>query len=202
MTDVDITAWHQKNVGIGGSTNAAATLFFPNDSLAWALNYLRGWMQAGHTTKTYPSTCAIYGMRALVAMGCEHKLLDARYEDHVSQAPGMLETICRSFGAWSTDLDDMSTFAEPGDILRIGGLDLAHELHIVCVTGTRAENGALLSTDGGQIPDGTFVQARERLMVIDTHGKPWLVKPETPYDANGLPNGRPITARVLRSKLP
>ena len=200
MTDFDFAAWHQKNVGIGGSTNAAATLFFPNDSLAWALEYLKGWIDNGHLK--HPSTCAIYGMSYLRARGVDHPLLDARYETHVSQAPGMLETICRAIGAWTTDLDLLSTYADGGDMLRIGGLDPAHELHIVCATGTDAATGALVSANGGQLPDSTFVQARTRLMVIDTHGKPWLVKPEAPYDANGLPNGRPITARILGSKLP
>lgn len=194
MTPEDIAAWHAGNVGVGGATAAAAALLFPNDAPAWALAYLRG------TGARRPSTCALYGMSYLRWRGVSHPKLDAGYAGQIGMAPATLEEAARSVGAWSTDPDELATFPEPGDIVRIGGLGVG-ELHIVCPTGADAASGAVESVDGGQLPDSTYVQKCHRIMVLDAHEKPWLVRADVPF-VLGLPNGRPITARVVGARLP
>lgn len=201
----DVVAWHAGNVGVGGATAKAAALLFPNDSAAWAIQYLRGWMKNGHLTR--PSTCAIYGCSYLRARGVDHEMLEKQYALQIGMAPAIVETVARSLGAWidaSTPEPEVGPVLhevpEAGDIVRIGGLGVG-ELHMLCVTGRDGPTGEILSVDGGQLPDSTFVQARRRIMVI-WNRSPWLVKPEAPYLPDGSPNGRPVTGRVVGARLP
>lgn len=136
-----------------------ARILLPNDNYEWAQRYLEA-KGSAHPT----STCALVAKAFLRSGGCtcvEH----GAYQPRMGSAVADIERIARRHGAWLTSSASLSTYPSPGDIVCV---DLGNE-HVLTVVDSRAEDGSVMSVDGGQ-RDSTFTLARARRMTPTATG--------------------------------
>lgn len=136
-----------------------AAILLPNDDQEWAQRYLESKGSARPT-----STCALVAKAFLRAGGCTCKEHGA-YQPRMGAAVSDVERIARRHSAWFASPVTLSTYPSPGDIV---GVDVGNE-HVLTVVDSRAEDGAVLSVDGGQ-RDSTFTLARARRMTATGTG--------------------------------
>ena len=154
---VTLESWHGMS-GRHGSADvreAWARALLPHDDLAWALRYL-----AAKNAKIPTSTCALVFLRFLALVGCTCREHSVPYEPRMGQAVADVERIARRHGAWRTS--DLSVYPSPGDALCMR----PDNPHVAVVRGSRASDGAVLTTDGGS-RDNTWTDPRERMLLAD-----------------------------------
>jgi hypothetical protein len=183
---------------------AHAKLLFPNDKLSWALSYLSGWTGA-NGKKKFASTCALVTRAYLRSVwGLHTKELDLPYEHRVGMAFSDVKIIGQAYDAWTSDKDELSAVPDIGDSVEIGDDAGGGIYHVLNVMDYNSANGAIISVDGGQV-EGVHITTRERLLIAPSK-KPfdkgvWLVDPNTPYRADGSPNGRIVSGKISAKKL-
>lgn len=139
-----------------------AAILLPHDDQEWAHRYLQA---LGARIPT--STCALVALRFFERLGCTCSEVSAPYAKHLGSAVSDVERVARKHKAWLVG-QDLFTYPEPGDVV---GVDIGNP-HVLVVTGSRAEDGAVLSVDGGQ-SDNTRTTERARLFFA--REKPELV---------------------------
>ena len=146
-----------------------AAILLPNDPVAQAAHYLesKGAEQQG---KIPTSTCALVALRFLAHVGCRCLEHQRPYLPRMGRAIADVETVARRHGAWLTSAADLATYPKPGDIL---GMRVSNP-HISVVVDSRAEDGAILSIDGGQ-GDNTWTKPRARTLIAPESAAAYLV---------------------------
>lgn len=134
-----------------------AAILLPHDPLAQAMHYLEA-----RGAKIPTSTCALVGTRFLALVGCRCSESSRPYLPRVGQAVADVERIARRHGAWRTSTEALATYPQPGDLLCMR----PESPHVAVVTGSRAEDGAILSIDGGS-RDNTWTDRRARRLQAD-----------------------------------
>lgn len=154
-----IATWVGRSGREKDSARAAewAAILLPFDVQEWALRYLEA---AGADIPT--STCALVGLRFLAVAGCTCSEHQKRYEPRMGNAVIDVERVARRHGAWVTDAEGLATYPAPGDLLCMR----RENPHVSVVVESRAEDGAILSVDGGQ-GDNTWTQYRARRLQAD-----------------------------------
>lgn len=140
---------------------AWARTLLPHDNVAWALRYLeaRGAEARGQIVT---STCALVVLRFFGLLGCKCRERSIAYTPRAGQAVADVERIARRHGAWLTSTEALATYPKPGDVLCMR----VENPHVAVVVGSRAEDGAILSIDGGQ-RDNTWTLERARILIAD-----------------------------------
>ncbi len=142
-----------------------AAILLPHDDQAWAQRYLEA---KGAAIPT--STCALVALRFLALCGCSCKEHSIPYAPRMGNAIADVQRVAQRHGAWRTSVLDLGAYPSPGDILamRVGNP------HVSVVTGSRAEDGAIPSVDGGQ-KDNTHTTARARTLFAPNDEIPFLI---------------------------
>lgn len=166
-----------------------AKLLLPHDGLPWALRYLS---QKG--VHGYTSTCALVEAAYMRERGVTHERLDRPYEKQSGAAMTNVERVARAIGAWTDEHRHLTEYPYPEDVIRLDNADRTNA-HVLIVVDSIPATGEVVSIDGGQV-DGTWTMERRRKMVIH-RDTPFLVDSEKPHLADGSPNGREITGRVM-----
>ena len=128
-----------------GRRAAWAAILMPFDDLRGAAAYLedKGAEAAG---KPPTSTCAMVVGRFFALVGCTCSEHQKAYRPRAGQAVIDVERVARRHGAWRTSAEDLATYPKPGDVLCMRIVNP----HVSIVVDSRAEDGAILSIDGGQ----------------------------------------------------
>ena len=161
----ELASWH----GFSGRHESQAVreqwarTLFPHDDEAWALRYL-----LSKNAKIPTSTCALVYLRFLSLVGCTCHEHSVPYEPRMGKAVIDVGEVARRHGAWRTK--DLSVYPSPGDALCMR----INNPHVASVRGSRASDGAILSTDGGA-RDNTWTEPRERTLHAPDGEVPFLI---------------------------
>lgn len=152
-----------------GRRAAWAAILMPFDDLRGAMAYLedKGAEAAG---KPPTSICALVVARFFALVGCTCSEHQKAYRPRAGQAVIDVERVARRHGAWRTSAEDLAAYPTPGDILCMR----IENPHVSIVVDSRAEDGAILSIDGGAI-DNTWTERRARMLVAPPGQPAYLV---------------------------
>lgn len=152
-----------------GRRAAWAAILMPFDDLQKAMVYLES--KGAEARGEIPtSTCAMVVVRFFALLGCRCSEHQKAYIPRAGQAVIDVERIARRHGAWRTSRADLGVYPAPGNILCMR----IENPHVSIVVDSRAEDGAILSIDGGQV-DNTWTERRERTFFAPDGETPFLV---------------------------
>ena len=148
---LDALRAHREGPNRNADLAKLAVLFFPNDSIPWAMGYMMNGKK---------SLCGIAGQTIPRALGCTCKEINRPYEKNDGTAVFALEIVARRHKAWRTQIQARGFFEE-GEIVTIDPGN-PHVLCVrECVAGPSEGVKIVGSTDSGQ--GGYRIKDRVRL---------------------------------------
>lgn len=127
------------------------------------------------------SNCALVIRKYLRLLGLTDMEITVPYARRDTLAVSDIGVIGRRYGAWVSSALGLSAYPIRGDVI---AMSLGAE-HVALVLGTRADDGAVVSLDGGQAKEGvrgggSVVGTRFRDLIAPEKGMPFLREHKQP----------------------